>query len=401
MPPFLTLVRGGADVLEVDARTVLGRGARPAPVEVEPAQSLEPFESALSAHGDRSYAQLVATRVDDTHFVLQGQHRDPRHQLLPGTPRAGPSLALGDLAAKGGLSPEDLDESIDNWSRLGVPELRAWLAALRADIGDDDLRLVIWDTTGFEIPWEALTLEADEAGTLPAGPLGALLAVTRRVGAPPESAGEDVGHVCAGGVLAYLDAQFASDAEVLARWQPGLVEPATLLAQLREGEEPVGLVYVGCHGTWAAEVTGLRLGAVRHRDVSRWALPRLASSRSLVFLNACHAGRLLDDPLLRAGLLGFAEAFLRRGAAVVIAPTGAVEVELARQVARRVLEDLASHPDRPVSVALRDARAAAARAALSGPGASEAELKAYFYTSMFVCYGNPYARLALPVGDVP
>ena len=45
------------------------------------------------------------------------------------------------------------------WSQ-DEPELIDWLQRLRAAVGDDELRLVIWDTTGFDIPWELFTCRA-------------------------------------------------------------------------------------------------------------------------------------------------------------------------------------------------------------------------------------------------
>lgn len=402
MPLNFTALSSQTTSVEVDARSVLRPPVLAADVLEEnsdrAAEPLATFTAALSARGDHSYAQLVVTRVGPEEFVIEGQHCDDGRVLAPA--RCGrPRLALGDLATRTGLEPEDIDDALWEWSRL-QPKIGEWLEALREEVGDDSLRLVIWDSTGFDIPWEMFALPGDEDAQRPQGSLGALVAVVRRVvsrGGPGiGQAGEDYAdQACSGGVLAYLDDEMLADRDVLSHFDADLVGADALMRALESRQEPVALVYLGCHGTWGTRVTELRLGGFRHRDISRFPLPALAVWKSLVFLNACHAGRLIYDAAVNAGVMGFAEAFLRRGAGAVVGPTGPVEVDVARWVAQQILDDLAAHPELPVSVALRNARASAAQSVAGHRRVNEQDLKNFIYSCMYVCYGNPYFRLQL------
>lgn len=407
MSEFLTSVRAAGPVREVDASTVL----TPAPAEPDAtagadAMHPEPLEEVsgdLRSHHPRDFAMLVVTRAGSEEFRIRGQHCDAEHVLRSAERFGRPHLPLGDLAQKGGLDPQDLDDLLFEWSRIQPADLVDWLQGLRARIGDTDLRLVIWDSTGFDIPWEAFTLPPDQDRSLPGGPLGAFVAVTRlivRPGQGPDRADEEV--VAAGAVLSYVDEETA-DLDILERYGRRPLDAGPLLTLLEAGDEHVGLVYVGCHGTWSTDVLQLRLGPWKLSKISRSPLSRLKASRSLVFLNACHSGRLLADAVTggspaRTEVFGFAEAFLRQGAGTVIGPTGPVDRRLARRVALAVFEQVAADPDKPVAAALRDARAAVGQGVVGVRDPREEDLKAFLYSCMYVCYGSPYTRLQLREG---
>src|SRR6266568_8111000 len=160
MPSLIAAIQDPVPALEVDARTVLRSAPEPVVTEPEPATAevLAPFEAAVAVRPTRSYAQLTVQRSGDEHYVLIGQHSDDSIVLRAGEPRGRPHLSLGELASGrrvGGadLRPEDLYRLMLVWSRE-EPELVDWLQRLRTAVGDDQLRLVIWDTTGFDIPWE-------------------------------------------------------------------------------------------------------------------------------------------------------------------------------------------------------------------------------------------------------
>ena len=89
--------------------------------------------------------------------------------MLIGEPRGRPRLSLGDLATGSGLSPEDLYDMMLEWSG-GEDRFIEWLQRLRAAVGDDELRLVIWDTTGFDIPWELFYMPGSEVPARQEGP---------------------------------------------------------------------------------------------------------------------------------------------------------------------------------------------------------------------------------------
>lgn len=409
MTDFLTSVRAAPPAREVDAAAVLASApterdavAPVGPTEPEP---LDPVSADLLSRHARAFAQLVVTRAGSDEFRIAGQHCDPEHVLRTAERFGRPRLPLGDLARTGGLQSQDLDDLLYEWSRIQPEDLVDWLQGLRAGIGDTDLRLVIWDSTGFDIPWEAFTLPPDEDRSLPGGPLGAFVAVTRLALRPdqgPARADEEL--VAAGAVLSYV-ADETGDLDILEPYGRRSLDADALLELLESEDQRIGLVYVGCHGTWSTDVLQLKLGPWKLREISRYPLPGLEASRALVFLNACYGGRLLADAVTggsptRTDVFGFAEAFLRRGAGTVIGPTGPVDRGLAKQVALAVFEQVAAHPEQHVAAALRDARAAVGKTVLGVRRPRKEDLRAFLYSCMYVCYGSPYSRLELGGGAV-
>jgi hypothetical protein len=107
-------------------------------------------------------------------------------------------------------------------------------------------------------------------------------------------------------------------------------------------------------------------------------------------------------------LRGFAEVFLRAGAAGVLATTGAVGDDLARTVAGDLFAHLELNPGLPVAEAVRQLREQAAKliaAELNQTGLSEAERQAadlrllpLVYRFMYVYYGSPRLLLSLVRG---
>ena len=408
MPSLIAAIQDAAPAPEVDARTVL----RPSPEaiiterETAVTEVLESFDANVTVRAARSYAQLTVQRIDDEHFVLSGQHSDDSITLPCGEPRGRPRLSLGELASgrrAGGadFKPEDLYRLMLVWSQE-EPELIDWLQRLRAAVGDDELRLVIWDTTGFDIPWELFNVPTGEAPSRPEGPLGGLLAVSRRVTVHQATAERApyTDHACRGRLLAYVEDEMAADREFLPGYATGAVNNLDeLLDQLDKAQGSLGLVYVACHGYYADELSQLLLGDIQYYDIALYPLAALSRSRAVVFLNACHAARLLWDPRVNRDVYGFARAFLQRGADVVIGPTGFVETGLAGRIAAEVLDQVTRQPDQSLAAALTQVRAKIAQRVIGKRTPAEADLKELVYRFMYVCYGNPYATLELTVGD--
>lgn len=410
MPSLAAVLQSSpsASAAPVDARTVLAP-VRGGPAMAEPpggeADVLEAFSAPVAQRAQDDFVQLVVQRVGETSFVLVGQHHDDSVAGRIGDAHPRPSLALGELVTdEANQDARAVFELMRAWS-LVQRDIRAWLERVRQTVPDDELRLVIWDDTGFEIPWELFYLSGDGTPDRPAGWLGALVAVARRVTVhadEPQSAvpAFDPEQVCSGGVLAWVAAEMSTDKNLLQRYGPELTDADGILARLSAPGAPLGLVYVACHGEFSDSMTALTLGDRRLYHFTTDPLPALAASHSVVFLNACHSGRMLYDSRINSALFGFAEAFLRQGAAVVVGTAGKVETALAARLAGELLADLAGNPERSVSVALRESRARAAQGIL-GPAPTKANLKTFIYTFMYLCYGNPYARLTLPTGAVP
>jgi hypothetical protein len=321
-----------------------------------------------------------------------------------------PDLELGSLVSTKGELPADVLSTMQTWSRPKAQLIR-WLDRRRAAHGDE-FQLVIWDDTGYRIPWELFWLDSGPASGRPDGWLGGLLTVTRWLSI--RAAWQDVVrdyrslYTCTGSVAAYVDAQMEHDQSLLASYQ---VEHSGSMYELTKaltaGTGALALVYVACHAEFGDQVTECALGQLPlvHVDPMRFA--RLMPSAAVVFLNACHSGSLgydtkrFNDRVLR----GFSEVFLRSGAAGVLATNGSVGDSLAFEMARDLLQHLRDNPGQPVAEAVRELRAQAARltpadlAAVSGAEANK-ELLPLLYRFMYVYYGSPRTVITLETGRV-
>lgn len=316
-----------------------------------------------------------------------------------------PQLELGSLVSAEGELPADVLSIMQTWSRPKT-QLTRWLDHRRATHGNQ-LQLVIWDDTGYRIPWELFWLESGPASDRDEGWLGGLLTVTRWL--TIQAAWQEIvrdyrsAHTCTGPVAAYVDAQMTHDQSLLASYQ---VEPSgsmyELTKALKAGTGALALVYVACHATFGDQVSECMLGELPLLNADPMRFDRLVPSATLVFLNACHSGSVgydtkrFNDKVLR----GFAEVFLRSGAAGVLATNGSVGDKLAFEMARDLLQQLSAKPGQSVAEAVRELRAEVARlspadlAAIAGIEANK-ELLSLLYRFMYVFYGSPRTLVTL------
>jgi hypothetical protein len=370
------------------------------------AQTLRGFTAHLDRATPPGFVQLTVTKkAGGARLRLSSQ------SSIDGLPRPPkkcdpPDLALGDIARKGGEKVEDVYYWLTEWSRT-QPELRKWFEAVRAAVRDD-LRLVIWDETGTEVPWELLYLHRGQAAGLEPGWLGALVAVTRKARVYPDTGAvaqdddaqdDDLSdRKIDGAMLACLADDMTADADALDRFRHHRVAEADLFQRLLDENEALAMLYVACHGDFTSSIRAWSLGQITLSSMTGVRMRCLESKAGVVFLNACHSGRMVIDRRSGRALHGFAEAFLRRGASVVIGPSGEVDAQVARRFAGLVLGCLAERPGIPVSMALRDARAEVARSVPVRDPAKE-QVHNLVYAFMFLCYGNPNARVVLPLAD--
>jgi CHAT domain-containing protein len=320
-----------------------------------------------------------------------------------------PDLALGSLASVDGLLPADVLSTMQTWSRTKGTLIR-WLDSRRAAHGDD-LRLVIWDQTGYGIPWELFWLERAPCSGRSEGWLGGLVTVTRWLSIAT-AWGEVVRdyrsvHLCAGPVAAYVAEEMAHD---LTPFHPYHVErsdsmPALAKTLQAEGDA-LAMVYVACHGTYGTRLSECTLGGVPLDRFDPKRFDRLGSAATFVFLNACHSGSLVDD----AGrfndrtLRGFAEVFLRSGAAAVLATSGRVGDRQAYEMAGQLIRHLHDHPGRSVAEALRELRGEVACLTpddlleMEGTEANKSLLP-LLYRFMYVLYGSPRTTVSPATGE--
>jgi hypothetical protein len=316
-----------------------------------------------------------------------------------------PDLALDCLASEEGEPPATILSLMKSWSS-GKPELTEWLAR------HGDLDLVIWDNTGYRIPWELLWLEHPPGCKLQHPPgcrgdwLGGVVTVTRwlQIRKTSHQANRSYGGAdqCTGPVMYCIDPSFSGDNTLLNGLRGEAKASVRELANaLESGGDPLSLVYVAVEGQFGEQISQCWLGdlSLVHFDSQR--LFRLAGAPTFVFLNACHSGGLSHDTArLNDGFLrGFAEVFLRSGAAGVLATSGRVGTATAFEMARAVLERMRERPGVPAARIVRDLRGEAASripadlASVDDPDAHR-QLLPLLYTFMYVCYGSPRATVS-------
>ncbi|MGW0710594.1 CHAT domain-containing protein [Streptomyces sp. NPDC002643] len=319
-----------------------------------------------------------------------------------------PSVGLGN-ATESGEFPSEILRCTQLWSG-NQGELADWINRLRARHGDR-LRLVVWDDTGLELPWELFWVPSDDRLGLPGGLLGSLLRLARWMtvhdgsqGLPQRTA------ECHGRILAYLHQDMVDDGLLFTPYVHQTHPRMTpFLRALDTPEERTGLVYMGCHGTYGDAVMRLTLADRTWAEYNGQTMHVLRTDRSLVCLNACHSGRFVHNRAQgEHALRGFAELFLRKGAGGCIVAAGRVGDVEARILIRRLMREVADHPERPVTETLRAFRARAVEdfgtlAAIPTTRNDEGHVDMVgqkrvlrlLYAFMFHYYGHPLTTLRL------
>jgi hypothetical protein len=319
-----------------------------------------------------------------------------------------PGVGLGNVR-RDGEYPADILHGIHLWAR-NQHELGNWFNDIRARHGAA-LRLLVWDDTGYELPWELFLLPADAARGFREAWLGGQVVLSRWT--TVHDSGHDLPREtndCRGRVLGYLHHEMADDGRVFSPYAHQLhLRMTAFLQALDTPGEPTGLVYMGCHGTYGDSVPRLTLGNRTWAELDGQAMGALRADRSLVCLNACHSGRaVVNSAQGEQALRGFAELFLRKGAGGCIVTVGQVGDKEARALVRGLVEQVAEHPHSPVTRTLLSFRARAAEE-FGHPSAippirdddgkvdeiGQKRVLRLLYAFMFHYYGHPLTTLRL------
>ncbi|MFE6287372.1 CHAT domain-containing protein [Streptomyces sp. NPDC057877] len=296
-------------------------------------------------------------------YRLDGWCGDLTVTCVPGPTRlVAPAVSLSNVRREGEYPSETL-RAIQWWSD-NQAELGRWINLIRARHGRE-LSLLVWDDTGYELPWELFWVPGDARHGLDGGPLGALLVMARwlNVGLADYDLPRRTAD-CHGRVLGYLHKDMADDRHVFTAYESQLHQEMTpfLRALDTPSERRTGLVYLGCHGTYGTTVSRLSLGDRTWAEFNGEDMRVLRTDGALVCLNACHSGRFVDNRAQgEHALRGFAELFLRKGAGGCVATAGGVGDPESRVLVRRLVHEMAAHPRHSVPETLRFFRASAVR----------------------------------------
>lgn len=403
-------------------------------------------------------AQLRVQRVrsgdGEPAYLLTGAcGGPPARQFTSRAPQLPPTNINLDRVRADGAVPSQFYRAVRHWSQRQRP-LVGWLNEQR-DRHGAGLQLVVWDDTDYEIPWEMLLLNSGDGDGDRPDLLGAAVPVARwtTIRELQRPLLDEPAH-CSGRVVGYFDERMRQD---IALFSPFDHDPHTdvdrfldcLDARRRgrgapdsgdaagasgdaagecgeptaeHGDPPagsgpgpadpgLGLVYMGCHGTHGKRIDDLTAGMLTWYEMDEPAMSALrdggGTGGTLVCLNVCHSGRLVDN---KGGgedvLRGFSELFLRKGAKACVATRGEVGETEARALLKHLVEHAHRDPGEPIAHMLRTFRAGAvAKLPRQVPrtqqpdGGQDVEgqrqVLTLLYHFMYVYYGHPQTTLQL------
>lgn len=376
---FLSAVFGGRGKLGKEAAAEApwtpNGGFPPSTPEV-----LKRVRASIEDRLPKGMAVLVVYRARDAYrtdggesFGLLGAYGDNLAEPLGGAGK--PGLDLNSLAVQ-------LEETLSilgqlaSWSRE-KEKLVSWLNRLMDGANQHpELELVIWDVTGFRIPWELFWLRDPLKRRAPSF-LGALMTVTRWLDIAPSSIVQDFtrqdftrnpGQTSAP-VAAYVyetesDKDMARDKELLRDFQVEYADSMSDLLTLLSDPNGAALamVYAACHGEFGDGPGQSKLHKLTyesaHQQADEYGFGRLHNRQTLVFLNACASGPVGEDRgrYNDGSLRGFPKMFLECGAAGVLATAAPITNDFAHKAASDLFNELRRDPALPVARAVRDLR---------------------------------------------
>ncbi|MGW7260260.1 hypothetical protein [Streptomyces sp. NPDC054834] len=383
------------------------RPAETARLDVQDAPLSEqlPAGTALLRVTSRPYAGKPNYRLD---FHYQGttvsanddddlQRRRPPDLGLP---------RLAELAVEIGW--RDTYRRVKGWWKT-EPTLIRWVDWLERA---ENPKLVVWDQTAYEIPWELLYRQriggaavmsaADGTG----GWIGARLPVIRWTTVwngiraerydPPRKD-------CRGGVLVYEDEEFRAEHDGVGRHEvlPRSRRMEELRPRLEDPYTAFGLLLLRCHGNYSKDPEKFLLGDASLAALSdEWQMPALFETGAAVLINSCVSARTAEDHRYNSAVpCTFAEVFLRWGAGAVVATLAEVSKADAHDFAARLLTQAAGGPVN-LAEALTENRAYHARRAEEAVRYGDAarvgeEIQAFFAGFTYAYFGHPETTLAL------
>jgi hypothetical protein len=405
---------------------ITGRATRPNPTQVdhhdhaldETLDLPKPKESVVSGPLNGHVASppeivIVHVRAENDKYALTVHQGDSVHVAEPSDKP--PQAMLGEQR-----TPRTVRSSMITLSQEQKPV--ANLVKLLAELRDKHrgLCLVITEHTSLGMPWEMAYCPKNDRH------LGGLVTT---VHLPPDEGDEEESRllrateVCAGGLmfLASADVHGLADTSVNGHIQAMEAQDAggkrdfgRLPHSLKTSKRTdVALVYLLCHGgVDKLNVNDSWLGTLSPDDdnatrITYEALNSMGSlrlfkaSKSLVLINACAVGSVNALDLSATDRpLGFPKLFLDQGARGVIGALYKVDVVHAVRLAEDLIQLAKEDQKKPIPELLRTLRERAdekLEEALNDEEVADhrAAFAAWYYTYLYVYYGDPRATLTL------
>ena len=394
-PEILNAGQSAAELLEAQNNQVQD-------TEQSPTEIGDSFYPRLDQRFPKEFAVIYVEEKDDLYIV---RLRHSQQRPLDTEPDE-PCLSLPKQMEE--FNPLEIRGEQSYFSRNGqAKRIRKWLKSL----SDEVKYVVIHDRTDFEIAWEMFRLSEDEH-------LGSSFTTIRWQDLQDPWDNDDR-HIpmelcptdCQGSIVAYANRKelqgVAAEMTLLGKYEAECFENIKeFFGHLHEVESQVSLIFIASHGFLEEDGRAAALGEksakgtrISLRELEGRDLRFLKTWRSIVFMNACHSGRLRRDQRSQERS-GFATYFLQQGAAGVVGTMGEVKDEYAPRIAEDFLSEYRNSPSLSVAEVLQSIRAKALRKLQ----ATETDEHAYLFlfTFMYVYYGNPMTVLRLtPLGGQP
>jgi CHAT domain-containing protein len=288
--------------------------------------------------------------------------------------------------------------------------LTNWLRCLQKEIQEKIQRqlfyLIINDHTKYEIPWEMLEFDKNNY-------LGASLVTVRLQNIINEDDWNIEENNCCGKMVAYLNTRDLPDVqgerETIEKFKPILHEDINNFLRFLDSPQPdVSLIFIASHGFYGDNFQTIFGEADPKKQISLMGLSAydfncLSQSSSIVFMNSCHSGRLNQDctlnirePNPETGQYdpqGFAIFFLEKGAKGFIGTLYEVADKYAAKISYNFFAEYQQNSQLSVANILKNLREKAANRYKQNKDTENTLL--FFYTFMYIYYGNPMTKLKL------
>jgi hypothetical protein len=298
------------------------------------------------------------------------------------------------------ISPEVIRNAMREFSGSAVlDDFRDWLQT----VFDNRTNMIICDHCLSNVMWEMVEVDFDDyLGTRAAVVRWLPFRLFKYVSELSSRAPDPSGTVVACVVGPETQSQQCLDA--LSKLRPEIVPSLKEMKnRLRGAVGDVGLVFLYCHGSFSqVERTKLSLESDNYTESQLKTLELLSlkprkGPRPVVFINACHSGRVRYD---RNAYSGFPAHFLETVAFGVIGTLNYVDSVRAVEVTRKFLELLGSEADGlSPAEALQKIRTFYVEELLKNE--TEENWEAFLNAFLYVYYGSPHARLRLAARPEP
>ncbi|NEQ66207.1 MAG: CHAT domain-containing protein [Symploca sp. SIO2D2] len=389
-----------------------------------------PIETPFSAKLEQKFARELAilyVEAQDNLYRVRAHHAE--QQTLETKFNSPPVLSYSKHMNKPNSHlPDIIIGNMRGFSenKAEARQIRGWLIRLRKTLKEkfqQDLScLIINDRTDFEIPWEMMDLSTNEH-------LGASIPTVRWQDIPDPDNLDEADRLipinphrqeCCGEIIAYATTKelthVREEVKIINQFKANLFEEiCEFSSYLPQVQHDVALMYIASHGFFGDDISDVTFGEERKffnigketrtslMQLRYWNFSFLKTCDTVVFMNACHSGRLRRDYEFQTSefYMGFPTFFLKKGARGVIGTLEKVNDKYAAQIAHNFFQEYRSNPELSVPEILRNLRSQAAKKLQSGVTKPE-NWNLFFYTFMYVYYGNPMTVLRLtPSGGKP